>query len=506
MKFFDSILKNAPKRSKFDMSQEKKLSFNQGELIPILCQDILPGDTFRVHTELLIRLAPMIAPPYTRMAVTVQYYFVPWRLVWNESEHFITGGEEGSVQPIHPYFRGPITDRPDLFGTGSLCDYMGIPVFDVPVAAPGQQQNFSALPFRAYQTIYNEYFRDQDLTPAVPTTKLSGEIDNLELIDILKLRKKSWEKDRFTSARPWAQKGEPVTLPVGYAQRSNVINENGIPATAGPLVSNATGNLDAGTPAVGSRIENLDVGTINDLRKAHALQRFLEKLARGGSRYAEYLKNIWGTRSADSRLQRPEYLGGFRQPVVISEVLSTYDNTAGNLPQGTMSGHGISVGGNHGFNHTFTEHGYVIGVMHVIPRTSYMQGIPRHFQRFTRLDHAIPDFANLGEQEIKNKEVYIDFSDTTPPVDPEGVFGYEERYGEYKFNQNSSHGDFRGDLAFWTQDRIFPSAPQLNANFVEADPTNRIFAVQDPDIHHLWAQMYNRIDAIRPLPYHADPR
>ena len=270
---------------------------------------------------------------------------------------------------------------------------------------------------------------------------------------------------------------------------------------AGGLVVGKTTLVGTGTAG---RIENLEaLATINEFREANALQRFLEKLSRSGSRYIEYVKMIFGETSSDSRLQRPEYLGGGRAPLVISEVLSTFDNTGGGLPQGTMSGHGIAVGNTNGFTQKFNEHGYIIGLMSVLPRTGYQQGLEKHFTRFDQFDFPIPDFAHLGEQEVKNKEIYAAYDEAVDLNDV--TFGYQSRYSECKFKNSTSHGDFRTNLAFYTMDRIFASRPNLGANFVEADPTTRVFAIDDPEIDHLWCQIHHNISAVRPLPYSGTP-
>ncbi|AXH75425.1 MAG: major capsid protein [Microviridae sp.] len=508
MKFFDSIQINRPKRSKFDLSHENKLTLNMGELIPILVQEIIPGDSFKAQSEIIARFAPMIAPMYQRINISTHYFFVPNRLVWNEWEQFITGGEEGTAQPVAPYFDTLANVGLDL-KAGSLADYMGMPSNQAGTGATINQK-ISSIPFRAYQMIYNEYYRDQNLCPKIvyPITSGAETAGNAQIIATK--RQRAWEKDYFTSALPWAQKGGAVTLPWEYKDRSDVImTDTGLPAGNGPLTANVAGQLEAISGAVGAaRLENIDtLSSINDIRRASALQRWLEKMARGGSRYAELLLHMFGEKSDDARLQRPEYLGGGIQPVSISEVLSTYDNTANDLPQGNMSGHGISVGGTNGFTSKFKEHGYIIGIMSILPKTGYMQGLPRHLQRFDRFDYAWPDFANIGEQELKNKEVFLDWADAQPDADtwPEQTFGYQSRYAEYKFGMNTTHGDFRTSLAFWHEDRIFGSRPALNEQFVKSDPSNRIFAVQDPDIHHVWVNIYNRISAIRPLPYHGTP-
>jgi len=529
MKFFDQKIKiQAPKKSKFDLSHEKKLSFNMGELIPILLQDVMPGDSFRVKSEQMLRLAPMLAPMMHRVNVYMHFFFVPNRLVWTEWERFITGNETGDVSPppVFPTFTvgntgwgAPPSPLTSWFSTGSLADYLGVPTWDpvAPVTPGASPKNVSALPFRAYQLIWNEYFRDQDLQTSINTSAPgfmdSGPVPVANYSGLLTIRKRAWEKDYYTSARPFAQKGGAVGIPFTYKPVSDVVDSSGAPApgntlvgtlAGGPLPNLMVGKTDYQTGGVQGRIENIEsLATINEFREANALQRFLEKLARSGNRYIEYIKSIFGETSSDSRLQRPEYLGGGRAPIVISEVLSTFDNTAGGNPQGTMSGHGISVGNTNGFTQSFNEHGYVIGLISVLPRTGYQQGLPKHFTRFDQFDFPIPDFAHLGEQEVKNKEVFVDYNEA---VDlNEATFGYQSRYSECKFQNSTSHGDFRTSLAFWHMDRLFAVRPGLNGSFIESDPTLRIFAITDPDLDHLWCMVYNDVSAVRPLPYYGTP-
>lgn len=522
MKFFDQKVKiSGPKKSKFDLSHEKKLSFNMGELVPILVQDVMPGDSFRVASEQMLRLAPMLAPMMHRVNVYMHFFFVPNRLVWTEWEKFITGGD-GDKQPAFPappvfptvtvgQWTGGIAFN--WFDVGSLADYMGVPTqqFAADTTSPIK---VSALPFRAYQLIWDEYYRDQDIQDKLiqldPVFFGSGPVPGNNYAQLLTLRKRAWEKDYFTSARPFAQKSGAVGIPFEYKPISEVLESDGSLPVQGFLTANPSSQLQSGsgdgigTGGTLSRVENIErLATINEFREANALQRFLEKLARAGNRYIEYIKVIFGETSSDSRLQRPEYLGGGRAPIVISEVLSTFDNTAGGNPQGTMSGHGISVGNSNGFTQSFNEHGYIIGLMSVLPRTGYQQGIAKHFTRFDQFDFPIPDFAHLGEQEVKQKELYVDIN--TAVTENEKTFGYQSRYSECKFQNSTSHGDFRTTLAFWHMDRIFATSPDLNASFIESDPTLRIFAITDPDLDHLWCVVYNHVSAIRPLPYYGTP-
>lgn len=512
MGIFNHIQTRKPKLNKFDLSHERKMSMKMGKLYPMLLQEIVPGDKFKVNSEILMRLAPMISPVMHRVNVYTHYFFVPNRLVWNEWEDFITGGEDGTSAPVFPQLQINSETHPN-FKKGSLSDYFGI--------TPTAQASFagthtiSALPFRAYQEIYNEYFRDQNLETKVTVPKTSG-IDSVptSVAAVTTLRDRAWEKDYFTSALPWSQRGGEAQIPLGevtpvYKTKSLVVNSDiGITAS-GNLSYEADGTVitDAGQT---NQIQNLDkmsvdATTINDLRKANRLQQWLEKSARGGSRYIEQIFSHFGVKSSDARLQRPEYLGGGKQPIVISEVLQTSntDTTEGNeSAQGNMAGHGISVGRSNSFKKSFEEHGFIIGIVSVIPKTAYQQGVERQWSKFDKFDYYWPEFAHLGEQEIKQEEIWQPWNTAGMR---EKVFGYQQRYAEYKYNQSSVHGDFRDTLQFWHMGQWYENEPALNKEFVMSNPTKRIFAVKDQEVDELFVQIYNKVDALRPMPYFSIP-
>lgn len=516
MGLFDKVRLRRPSRNKFDLSHEKKLSCRMGNLIPIMVQDIIPGDSFRVKSEIMLRMAPMLAPIMHRVNVYTHYFFVPNRLVWSEWEDFITGGREGISSPV-----APTMSMDDLFASGfldvsGLSDYMGLPTL---TAAPIVEVGVSALPFRAYQQIYDEYYRDQNLEASLAVSKASGPVVGAELGKLATIRQRAWEKDYFTSALPWAQRGPEVLMPiegdatVNYIDQGGVLfHQDGTPiVTGGPLDAIPTTG-DGAFPRINGSTEPLNIRniesvefenstvTINEFRRSIRLQEWLEKNARGGARYVEQILSHFGVKSSDARLQRPEYLGGGRTPVMISEVLSTFqDPTGAGNPQANMAGHGASFGTTNGFKRSFEEHGYVIGIMSVIPRTAYQQGIPRHFSKFDKFDYFWPEFANLGEQEIKQQEIW--YADSGVPSE---TFGYQSRYAEYKYACSSVHGTFRTNQAFWHMGRIFSSTPSLNEEFVMSDPTDRIFAVPEAQ-DKLYCHLYNRVDAIRPMPYFGTP-
>ena len=547
---FNSIRMKRPRRNAFNLSYESKLTLNMGELVPIMCMPVVPGDKFRVKTESLVRLAPLVAPMMHRVNVFTHYFFVPNRLVWNQWEDFITKGVDGEDVPIFPKITlGQSTAafvlNQGYFNDSSLWDYLGLPSIKSigttngrspspnSVAVPDQFQ-VSALPFRAYQMIYNEYYRDQNLTDEIAISLDSGNISEQNaLVDLLSIRRRAWEKDYFTSALPWLQRGPEVTVPiqgsggtldVTYDRQAETTQrwvdsdlrsfENGVAydatfSTEGNLHSSRLIGVNGGT---GNRAPELDPnGTlkvnvdemginINDLRTSNALQRWFERNARGGSRYIEQILSHFGVRSSDARLQRPQFLGGGRMPISVSEVLQT-SSTDETSPQANMAGHGISAGINNGFKHYFEEHGYIIGIMSITPRSGYQQGVPRDFTKFDNMDFYFPEFAHLSEQEVKNQELFLSSDNDYNG----GAFGYAPRYSEYKYHQSEAHGDFRGNLSFWHLNRIFEDKPNLNTTFVECKPSNRVFATSETEDDKFWVQMYQDVKALRLMPKYGTP-
>ena len=423
-----------PQKNKFDLSREVKMSGNMGNLYPCFIQDIIPGDSFRVNTQQLVRFSPLLAPMMHNVDFKLDYFFVPYRLVWDEWKDFITGGEDGKDLPSFPRYRiGGTT----YFEKGHLSDYLGVPPAQTSMSgtqnggawtnintnSASSLQELSALPFRAYQLIYHEYFRDQNVGSEYDQHRSSGvQSFSSTADDTLILRKSNWEKDYFTSALPFLQRGGEVTLPLGNvvidSHDSNFnsgelqLLTSGTPSNPNPYLGKQTAayGLEAPIELTGTT----EAITINELRKASALQQWLELMARAGSRYREQIYAIFGERIPDYTVQVPQYLGGGKTPIMISEVLSTYaQDGSTDRPVGDMTGHALALGDNLGFQQSFDEHGIILGLCRIIPKSSYVQGLSRFWQKFDKFDHYFPQFANLGEQEVYNKELFIKGNKTT---------------------------------------------------------------------------------------------
>lgn len=534
---FNSIQLKKPKTNTFDLTHDVKLSFNMGELIPILCLECVPGDSFNISCESLVRFAPLVSPVMHRMDVYMHYFFVPNRIIWDGWEDFITGntlqGPGGpSSTPVVPYIQVSTNATTGVAAFTPLMDYMGVPTPDVNTPTPPNTnvEIINALPFGAYLKIYDDYYRDQNLignfssgTNLVDGDNTAGVASNPGL-GILRIR--AWEHDYFTSALPWAQKGAAVEIPLGrpILDSSSTVAGKFVTATghlddnwtAGLASSGAAGEvvLASGAPKPGVYDPQgsliVEPTAINDLRRAFRLQEWLEKNARAGTRYTENILAHFGVRSSDKRLQRPEYITGTRSPVVISEILNTTGPTLtgsdpNNLPQGNMAGHGVSVTSGQYGRYFCEEHGYIIGIMSILPKTAYYQGMPRHFLKGfatgnSRFDWYWPEFANIGEQAVYNREIFAFNGTTTEP------FGYVPRYAEYKYMPSRVCGDFRTNLAFWHLARTFSSQPTLSQQFIECVPRTDIFAVEDPSTQKMYAHVLNKIIAKRPMPKFGTPQ
>jgi len=499
---FNSVQLEKPKKNVFDLSHDVKMSMKMGNLTPVLVTECVPGDSFQIGCDSLIRFAPMVAPVMHRMDVTVHYFFVPNRLTWSNWEKFIVDANSAHVLP---YFNSdnlePQYDA-TFPGAGKFADYLGVPT--PPNGSTVTKLN--ALPFAAYQAIYNEYYRDENLVSEVNFQLVDGSNNCTEYV---KMRKRAWEHDYFTASLPFAQKGTAVDIPIGSIDNDVAVNWNSLEnahtdvmynTVSGQTIGSSAGVSTIGTPEMIAKTSDIDIQptTINDLRRAFRLQEWLEKNARGGTRYIENILMHFGVRSSDKRLQRPEYITGLKTPVIISEVLNT--SSTATEPQGNMAGHGLAVSTGKYGNYFCEEHGYIIGIMSVMPLPAYQQGIPKTYLKSDPLDFFWPSFAHIGEQPVQNNELYA-YTATG-----EDTFGYVPRYAEYKYQASRVAADFRNLLDYWHLGRKFASQPALNQAFIECTPEQceRIFAVQDGE-DNLYCQIMHKIKAVRPMPKFGTP-
>lgn len=452
-----------------------------GKLYPIGLQEVLPGDVFRHSTSAMVRLSPMAAPVMHSMTIRIHHWFVPHRIVWDGFEDFITGGPDGMNADTIPTYE-MVNAQPDNIG-----NFWGIPT---------GRHYVNALPTRGYNLIYNEYYRDQDLTPELAETN-----DWLATV--------AWEKDYFTTARPWEQKGPQVTIPLGGVAPVYGMGMDNFDSNTGELVdpNQLLGPWPAGdgralyaiagqsgeapTPRVYTDLSDATAISISDLRRAFALQRFEEARAQYGSRYSEYLR-YYGVRPSDARLDRPEYLGGAKTRVNVSEVLQTAPET-GEQPTneygvGDLYGHGIGGISAPAYRRRFPEHGYVHSFISIRPKAVYQDMVDRHFLKRDKFDIFAKEMQYIGQQEVWQGEL----GDLT---DPYTVFGYQDRYREYCESRSRVTGEFKDLLDYWHLARQFESNPALNSDFVKCNPSKRIFNVETNDV--LWMMAQHKISALR---------
>lgn len=534
---FDGVSAANPQRSTFDLSHDRKYTMKSGDLTPILCTEVVPGDKFNISMQHLLRLIPMVGPTMHKIDMDVHLFYVPNRIIWKNWEKFITGsrlaGADSGQVPVHPYIDCvEYTKGFDTTGfmTGTLADYIGYPVStedDQYAYVVSRKLKVNSLPIRAYFKIWSEFYRDQNLQPSEWLDELFDEDGNdytfWNTYNGFKLMKRAWEKDYFTSALPFVQKGSPLSVPL--TGMLELQHDSEMRFTAYPGLSGAAGGgtkLDNGGNGVFmdyntqplyyksgllADLSGADVVTINELRAAFQSQLWLERNARAGTRYIESLEAHFGVRPADYRLQRPELFGAMRVPVQISEVLQTSETA--NSPQGNMAGHGIGYSKD-SFSVFCPEHGWIIAIASIKPRTSYMSAVNKSIFRLDYLDYYWPEFARLGEQEIKRKELGFDGPLTLGDTDIEKMeetFGYQSRYAEYRSIFSTVHGGMRSDpmLKNWHMAREnVDFNTNLSEDFVLADPTSRIFADTDPEFEYIVHSQF-RIFAKRPMPYFTDP-
>ncbi len=548
----------ALKRSKFNLSHYHLLTCDMGKLVPCGVTDVLPGDTFVGSTSALVRMSPMVAPVMHPIEVRIHHWFVPYRLLWDEFEDFITGGATGMDTPLFPQV------NVNNAAISSLHDYFGIPT------EKQQDLKVSALPYRAYSLIYNNFYRDQDLEQEIPISYASG----LDDVTNTTLQNVAWSKDYFTTARPWTQKGPEVSVPVTalpsvpgrYGQfkyAASIKFDGGVAANnfcvwilgqeAKTMVTTSVIGLKPGESYVGHSnglnkdftitvlsVENVsssvevnestittpscpssettllsgDISltvlsatvpsasifngaiSVQDLRLATALQRMQEARAKYGSRYIDYLA-YYGVKCSDARLQLPEYLGGGKNLLQISEVLQTTPTADSYV--GDMYGHGIMSMRSNRFKFFAEEHGVIISLMSVLPHNMYSDGVDRMWLKTTKDEFYQKELNAIGMQEIYNAELFVDAPETQ-----KAVFGYQDRYNEYRHTMSRIHGDFRKTMDYWHLARQFDSLPVLNSSFIKAQPSKRIFAEQTSNC--LWVMAKHNLKALRCMPKKAQTK
>ena len=545
-------------RSRFDRSSSYKTTFNVGQIIPFYVDEVLPGDTFSIDTSKVVRMQTLLTPVMDDIFLDTYYFFVPNRLTWNHWKQFMGENTESAWIPSVEYEVPQLTAPEGGWNIGTIADYMGIPT-----GVSGL--SVSALPFRAYALIMNEWFRDENLSDPlnIPVTDatVQGVNTGTFVTDVAKgglPYTAAKYHDYFTSALPAPQKGPDVTIPVGTAGPYPVVAQSNIVPNPGDVglkfvpynatftnagqqwtgqVNELRGNTGAsgaiGTPTaqnssfgvvttnfqfdgsaekiIPNNLWAIDSGeaavaTINQLRLAFQIQKLYERDARGGTRYIEILKSHFGVTSPDARLQRPEYLGGNRIPININQVVQSSSTDASGTPQGNTAAYSLTSDNHSDFTKSFVEHGFLIGVMVARYRHTYQQGLERFWSRKDRFDYYFPVFANIGEQAIKNKEIYAQGT-----VKDDEVFGYQEAWADYRYRPNRVTGEMRSSapqsLDVWHLGDDYKSLPSLSDSWIREDSktVNRVLAVSDNVSAQLFCDIYIRNLCTRPMPLYSIP-
>lgn len=513
-----------------DLSYVNKFDAQVGLLYPVEVEEIVPGDVFFAGHGAMIRSQPMVTPVFHNFNYNVRYFFVPNRLVWKNFESFITNQEKGKKDPgldnphIHPYLasKHDLNYLHDLMGVSPLDgaeNFVGLSALDYYNA----DLPIDALPFRAYSLIWNEFFKDENTMDDLEISLEDG-ADDFDFY----LQRVSWKKDYFTSALPFAQRGDPVQFvgqvmynpfsgsqqilagpgeEVWLANPGAATLRPNIQSSSDPVPGSVAVDIFTGSGTSATPVGYVDIdpnGTLYSsvpfaaIRRATALQRFLERSAQGGNRYAELLLAHFGVRSSDASLQRPQYLGGGVVPINVSPVEQN-SGTTETSPQGNLAGKGVGVGSVY-FNKPtmFTEHGWLIGVAFIRPDADYINGIRRQLIKRDRFDYYWPDFQNIGEQEIKNFEIFA----SSDRDDNNGTFGYQSRFAHYKWHGNEVHGEFRKSLRSWVAPRVFGELPTLSQQFIECDLDISDNMAVSPTVYSpFMVEALNVVNARRPMYY-----
>lgn len=559
---FNRVGRIRPRRNKFDLSYRNNFTCKMGQLIPVMCDEAVPGDFFKIGNELTIRFQPMSAPIMHEITATVHYFFVPYRILWSQWEDFIVQGDTPPL-PITPPILSVVPSN-NLRKT--IWDYIGLPFFNREVSGSNYFAMPLMFPFLAYNMIWNEYYRDENLQAELPDyyDSASPPVINDNLI---RIRYRNWKKDYFTAALPFRQKGQAPALPVNTSLTWNNYSLNNLkyanttlynpttsvnvlhgdirnsplasgsqpfsanmsvnPAEAGNIgvlgtnVNNIgpilVGSVPGGTPGVTGLGLTTTTFNVSDLRLSFQIQKWLERNARAGTRYTSFLQAHFGVSPTDARLDRPEYIGGTKQPVIISEVLQTSQTTTdpqSGSPLAQMAGHGLGADAQYAGNYNVQEYGVIIGLLSVMPKPSYQQGMNRQWLRRVPSDFYFPEFSHLSEQGIYNCELFTNWvgSDSA-------IFGYTGQYDEMRVKHDIVAGEMRirrdgyaepwpenMQLSYWNLSRWFRTRPLLNDAFITTQnniPESRVFAVDGVDT--LIVNCVNRIHAVRPLPLIAEP-